>query len=130
MDFTKLDVTTAANAGALMQVTHPSTGDDLEGTTITLLGQDSDVYQKEIKKRAEQSLNNRSGRNKKVDLDEAKLKGAELLARLTTGWTGIAEGKAGVDCTFENCVKMYLKYSWLREQVEAFIGDRGHFIKS
>ena len=130
MDFTKLDVTTAANAGAVMQVTHPSTGDDLEGTTITLLGQDSDIYQKEIKKRAEQSLNGRGGRNKKVDLDDAKLKGAELLARLTTGWTGIAEGKTDVECNFENCVKMYLKYPWLREQVEAFIVERGNFMRS
>ena len=129
MDFTKLDVTTSANAGAVMQVTHPSTGDELEGTTITLLGQDSDIYQKEIKKRAEQSLNNRNGRNKKVDLDEAKIKGAELLARLTTAWTGIAEGKTELECNFDNCVKMYLKYPWLREQVEAFITDRGNFIK-
>ena len=129
MDFTKLDVTTAANAGAVMQVTHPSTGDDLEGTTITLLGQDSDIYQKEIKKRAEQSLNGRGGRNKKVDLDDAKLKGAELLARLTTGWTGIAEGKTDIECSFENCVKIYLKYAWLREQVEQFITDRSHFLK-
>lgn len=130
MDFTKLDVTSAANQGAVMQVTHPATGDDLEGTTVTLLGSDSDLYRKEMKKRAEQSLNQKSSRNKKVDLDEAQRKGAELLAKLTTGWTGIFEGKTEIECKFDNCVKMYLKYPWLREQVETFISDRGNFMKS
>lgn len=129
MDFKTLDVTAAANAGALLQITHPATGEDLEGTTITLLGQDSDTYRKEVKRRAEQSLNGK-GRNKKIDLDEAQRKGAETLAKLTTGWTGFEEGKKEVECTFENAVRMYLEYPWLREQVEAFISDRANFIKS
>lgn len=130
MDLLKLDVINAANSGAVMQLTHPATEEDLEGSTITLLGQDSDIYQKEIKKRAEQSINNRNGRNKKVDLDEAKLKGAELLARLTTAWTGFSEGKTELECNFDNCVKIYLKYPWIREQVESFISTRANFMRA
>jgi len=127
MDFKKFDIAKDSNNGAEMQVIHPGTGSEIEGCTIRLMGSDSDVYRKEIKKRAEKSLNSKS-RNKKIDLDEAELKGAQLLARLTVSWKGIDEGKTAIECTFENAVKLYLEHRWLREQVEEFIGERANFM--
>lgn len=129
MDLKKLDTVSAANAGAVMQVTHPGTGDDIKGMTITLMGMDSDVYRKEIKKRAEKSLNSRNKREK-VDLDEAEKKGAELLAKLTLSWTGFEEGKDKLECTPANAQRIFLEYRWLRDQAEQFISERANFLKA
>jgi len=129
MDLKKLDTVSASNKGAEMQVSHPATGYDIEGMTIKLQGTDSETYRKEIKRRAEQSMGN--GRKKqKVDLDDAERKGAELLAKLTLGWKGFEEGKEKLECTFENCVRIYLEYRWLRDQAEQFISDRANFLKA
>lgn len=129
MDLRKLDTVKAANQGATLEITHPGTGDVLDGMTITLLGSDSDIYRKEVRKRTEQNLNNRK-KQSKVDLEEAEIRGCELLAKLTKSWTGIEEGKQEVECTFDNAVRIYREYRWIREQCEAFIADRANFINT
>jgi len=134
MDLLKLDVVKQANSGALLELVHPSTGDlltDEKGKNpktffLRLLGSDSDTYRNAIKRRFEQT---QGKKKQKVDLDEAQRKGAELLARCTTECYLIEDGKA-VECTHSEMMRLYLKYPWLREQAEEFIGDRSNLMMS
>ena len=52
---------------------------------------------------------------------------AKLLAVATTGWRGIAVDGAPLECTNENAASIYLRFRWLRDQVDAFISNRANF---
>lgn len=128
MDLNKLDVVKLANEGTVLELLHPTTGDvltDEKGDKpkvffLRLLGSDSDTYRNTIKRRFERNQNKK---NQKLDLDDAQLKAAELLAKCTTDCYMIEDGKP-VDCTKENMVRLYLKLPWLREQAEQHMSDR------
>lgn len=140
MDLNKLNVVEQANEGTVLELLNPFNGEVLtdEGEKcadnkniktfyLRLLGSDSDTYRDTIKRRFERSQNKK---NQKLDLDEARLKGAELLAKCTTECYMIEDGKP-INLTKQGeMVRLYLKYPWLREQAEEFIGDRGNLMKS
>lgn len=140
MDLSNLDVVDLANKGSVLELLHPATGEVLtdEGEKIgekknikpfylRLLGSDSDVYRNAIKRRYE--ANSGKNKNKKIDLDQAQLKAAELLAKCTTECYMI-EGEKLVECTRSEMTRLYLKYPWLREQAEDFMGDRSVLMES
>ena len=157
MDLSNLDVVKLANAGTVLELLHPATGEVLADKTeeyeksidkinsndgltdeqkekkiesiekpkpfyLRLLGSDSDTYRNTIKRRFERNQNKKN-QSQKLDLDDAQLKAAELLAKCTTGCYMIEDGKP-VDCTKENMVRLYLKLPWLREQAEQHMADR------
>lgn len=134
----KLDVKKSANSGAMLTLLHPVTGEELtdegEGVSdskkprplyLRLLGSDSDTYRNAIKRRYEK---NRNKMNKRIDLDDAERKAAELLAQCTTDSYLIEKG-AIVEHSFSNLVNIYLTYPWIREQAETFIGERANFLE-
>lgn len=118
--------------GETMELLHPVTREvitDEKGKapkpfTINLIGADSNEYRALVKK-AYRSDNNK----KKVDFDDLERKNIESLARATKGCFLILDKKE-VECTFENMVKVYTEFMWIREQVSEFIHDRANFIKS
>ena len=133
MDLSKLDLTEHANSGAIMDVMHPITGEQLldqngNAVTITLLGADSTKMRQEMSDRAKKQL---ASKNKPINsIDEAEKLSAELLATITIGWSGMFENGEPVECTKENAVRIYTKYAWLRQQVDAFTTDRANFYKA
>lgn len=133
------NVVEKANKGTVLDLLDPFTGEVMtdEGEKIgdkknikplylRLLGSDSDVYRNAIKRRFERSQNKKK---QKLDLDDAQLKGAELLAKCTTECYLIEDDKA-VECTQSEMIRLYLKYPWLREQAEEFMGERSNFMTS
>lgn len=133
MDLNQLDVTELANKGTVLELLNPFNGDPLtdEGEKIAdknnikpffvrMLGSDSDVYRNSIKRRFERSQGKKS---QKIDIDDAQIKAAELLAKCTIDCYMIENGKS-VECTKENMVRLYLKLPWLREQAEDHMADR------
>lgn len=135
MDIANLDVVKFANEGNILELTHPITGEVLtdEGEKIAdkknvkkyylkMLGSDSDVYRNTLKRRFE---TNQSNKRKKIDLDVAQRKAAELLAKCTVECYFIENG-AIVECTKEEMIRVYLKYPWIREQAEEFMSDRSN----
>lgn len=128
MDLNKLDVVKMANEGTVLELLHPATGEvltDEKGKTpkpffVRLLGSDSDVYRNSIKRRFERNQNKK---NQKLDLDDAQIKAAELLAKCTTGCFMVEDGKEVV-CNRSEMTRLYLKYPWMREQAEEFMADR------
>ena len=93
---------------------------------LCLLGTDSDVYRNAIKRRFEK---NQKQKNQKIDLDDAQLKAAQLLAKCTTECYMLENNKS-VECTRDNLTRLYLNLPWLREQAETFMGDRSNLSTS
>lgn len=134
MDLATLNLTPSADAGAQMTVMHPVTDEPLLTTdgdevTIQLVGSDSTVMRDEMKRRATKFLNKKQSR-KRIDVDESIRESAETLAACTTGWFGISENGALVPFTRENVVRIFMKYDWLRQQVDNFVSERGNFFKA
>ena len=139
MDLSKLNVVEKANAGTVLELVNPFDGELLtdEGEKVgdpknikpfylRLLGSDSDIYRNAIKRRFERSQGKKT---KKLDLDDAQLKAAELLAKCTTECYMLEDGKVVV-CTQPEMVRLYMKLPWLREQAEDHIGDRSALMTS
>lgn len=135
-----LNVVEKANEGTVLELMNPFNGEPLtdEGEKIAdkknikplylrLLGSDSDTYRNAIKRRFESSQG--KNKSKKIDLDDAQRKAAELLARCTVDCYLIEDDKA-VECNQSEMVRLYLKYPWLREQAEEQIGDRSALMQS
>ena len=123
-DFTKLDFATKAEAGAVMQVKNPLTGAEL-GATVTVIGTDSKAFRNLAKQRAIAAIN-----RKESDTHDAEADNISMIAKCILGWSGIAEGETEITFSFENAVMMLTKYSWLREQIDRFVGDRANFLPS
>lgn len=115
--------------GETMELLHPVTKEVITGDkgkvfNINLIGADSNEYRALVKKayRSDSS-------KKKVDFDDLERKNIESLARATKACYLVLDKKE-VECTFENMVKVYTEFMWIREQVSEFIHDRANFIKS
>lgn len=139
MGLESLNVVEKANEGSILELLNPFNGEPLtdEGEKVAdkdnvkpfylkLLGADSDVYRSAMNRRLEKNLNKK---NKKVDLEESKIRAAELLAKCTTDCYLIEDGKV-VACDTATMTRLYLKYPWMQEQAEAFIGDRSNLVQS
>lgn len=136
MDLSKLDTTAAAETGAKLEVAHPATGarllqDDNTPVTVTLAGQDSDRFKKADRKISNRRLaTSASGQRLKLTAEGIDSDSLERLVACTISWSGIGWGGGEKECTPENAREAYTKLPWLREQAEAFIGDRANFLKA
>jgi hypothetical protein len=133
MDLATLDIVKSAGEGAVMEVVHPVEGtvlkdDNGQPITITLMGADSEKAKK--RQRAEVNKRLKSGRNNKITAEELEENGVNLLALCTLSWSGIKLDGQLLECTAENAAMLYQRTPWLREQVDAFVGDRGNFLKA
>ena len=133
MDLEELDLGRDSQEGATLHLKHPVTGVLLYHgevpQTITVVGGDSprwrkgqfDVYRRRVKE---------SRRNNGTVPPEALEKEAiELLVNGTIGWTAIILNGEDVPFSREAATRLYTKFSWIREQVDEFIGDRANFLK-
>ncbi|MFN3858110.1 MAG: hypothetical protein ACK4RV_10190 [Caulobacter sp.] len=132
MDLAQIDTTKAANEGAVLELLGPDEAPlvDENGApvTITLLGKDSEVFNRETNARANRVLNQRG--RQKITVEASRAEGVRLLAKCTVAWAGIKVRGEFLDCTYENALKLYTEFAFIREQVDAFIGDRSNFTKA
>jgi hypothetical protein len=106
-------------------------GEAIPGVSITILGVDSDVYQRCIERNQQRQLDQTqiAGR---VKLRAASLNNAaiETLAHCTVAWEGITRAGAEFPCNFDNAVWLYKHVPWIKEQVSAFMGERANFLQT
>ena len=112
-----------------LEVVHPVTRKTLD-LKIVVAGADSARYkaakQRLLDKRVADIQKRGASSQNAEEIDEMSL---VLLVASTVSWTGLDwEGKK-LDCTPENVQMVYQTLPWLREQVDACIGDRARFIK-
>ena len=130
MDLSKLNMTEHADKGAEMQVMHPSTGEPLDGVTITLLGDDSTVQRLRLAELRQKALAKKGNFNKIFDMTEEH--SLNLRISKTIAWKGVLwEGKE-LDCTPENVRKIYSNdgFRWLVDQVDRFTKERSNYLSS
>ncbi len=126
MDFAKYDTSKTSETGAELTVLNPETYEETD-VKIRLAGTDSSVYRNFIKRRAEERMKQGKKKQQSVDLDKSEREGCELLAACTLGWQNVSEKGQEVEFSKEAAIDLYLKYKWLRDQVDSFIGDRANF---
>ena len=127
----------AVDAAARMIIKHPYSGlpiRDADGNEawIELHSSDSEPARK-----AQRAITNGrlAMRNRNaVDAQRLETEGTELLADLTVGWNLLSLDGEKIDVPFSrgNAVELYADrhMAWIREQVDAFVGDRENFSKA
>ena len=137
MDLATIDTVKGANAGFDVKIYHPGTNEDI-GVNIRVLGKDSDEFQRISRaqqKRRMDKLTKGGFRGANIPLESIEQDAIDLLASLTKGWKQEDKSTITLDgeelaCTKENAVAVYERFPWIKEQIDAAIGDRANFIKS
>lgn len=137
LDLSDFDVDEKKIDGVAMTLENPVTNepfvdkDSGEPLTITLVGQDSAEF-----KRKQHEINRRmvaaqAGRGRpKVDLEAMEENSLDLLVACTKGWSHIGLDGKELECVPANVRAVYQRFKWIREQVDAFVGNRAHFLKA
>lgn len=135
VDISGIDVVKAANEGAPIEILHPVTGEPL-GITINILGRDSDEFKRVTTEQSRRRLKamTKSGTFKAdaVPVAEIEKDGVAALVAVTTGWSPaivIQPGEPASLFSKENCVKLYNRHPYIKEQVDAAVNERANFSK-
>jgi hypothetical protein len=126
MDLAQFDTSKTSEKGVELVIINPKTLEESE-VKIRLAGIDSSYYRNQIKLRAEQQLSKGQKKATTIDMDKSELEGCKLLAACTLGWSGIEENGKAIEFTYENAVDLYMRYKFLQQQVDRFVGDRANF---
>lgn len=135
LDLASLDTSKAAEEGSTLEILHPTTGrvlsnGDGRAVTLTLAGMDSQRARKAeraaINRRLKESTRRRGSGVTADDLDADSL---DLLSACTLDWSGFELDGQPMECNLENARALYRRFPWLREQAQAYVDDRGNFLK-
>lgn len=135
VDLADLDVQTPADAGTVVELEHPATGDpilDEAGVpwTITVLGDDAGVVRaldrKHQDRRAEKM---RKGKDWALDAASLDAERTDRLVAATIAWHGITLNGETLDCNAKNVAKIYgdKRFAWVGEQLTRAMVDRTRF---
>lgn len=133
MDLTTLDLASASSEGVKMELYHPITEVSFDPPVyFTVVGIDSDIYQKANRELVNKRLKKNIAKGRirlNVTAEEVEQEQVELTAKCIIGWENVEwEGKP-LPYSYENAKKL-LSVSWVREQVDTWIGDRANFLQT
>jgi hypothetical protein len=131
VDLSSIDTVKGSNDGFDVQIYHPGTNEDL-GITIKVLGKDSDKFIKVSRgqnKKRMAKMTKGGFRATAIPVEEIEQDSLMLLAACTVGWVGVVVDGKALDFNEDNAVMVYERFPWIREQVDAAMGDRANFIK-
>jgi hypothetical protein len=131
VDLSSIDTVKGSNDGFDVQIYHPGTNEDL-GSTIKVLGKDSDKFIKVSRgqnKKRMAKMTKGGFRATAIPVEEIEQDSLMLLAACTVGWVGVVVDGKALDFNEDNAVMVYERFPWIREQVDAAMGDRANFIK-
>ena len=120
MDIANLNTKQASNKGAALTLKHPVTGENLD--TIILAGMESDAFRKAKHEMAQRRIDAQG----KVSVAEVEADAVKLLASCVISWGDLTIN--GVTPT--DSAAVLTEYSWIREQVDAFVSNRANFLQS
>lgn len=129
IDLSALDTKKGAEEGFKLDLRHPKTG-ELLGIWIHVLGADSDAYHELLRefKRGRAEILKRNMRAN-FSSEEAETEALDLLAGMTRAWS---ENMTldGERLVFSSGAarKLYERFRWIREQVDAGVHERGNFL--
>jgi len=123
VDLSQYDTKKSSEEGAWLEIESP-TGEPL-GIHFKILGVDSEVYNKQLRKNQDKMM--KKGM-KNIKSENIEVEGIELLVACTVDWEGIADNGEDLGCTKENVRYVYKNYPWIKDQIDEFIGDRSNFL--
>lgn len=127
MDLSQLNLAELAEQGAWLTVTHPQTDEDTD-LRIRLAGADSRTWQEAERSHTNKRLQQFQRRgNLTMTAEDIEQRGIALLAAATIDWENVVEDGHRIACNVANARQLYRKYTWIREQVDKFVGDRANF---
>jgi hypothetical protein len=140
MDIGTIGMAANANAGVEVEIFHPGTTKNL-GIFITVLGKDSAEFLKlqraQQKRRMDKMAKFGAFKVNAISPEEIEEDAVELLAACTKKWrqVGVKDGcikwkGQELACTMGNAEMVYAEAAWLKEQIDAAIGDRSLFTKA
>ena len=137
MDLSSFEVVSGSNEGSKIVIRHPITGgelsDDNGQVTITVLGEQSDVYQKALKASVNRRLAMQSKRKGNiVTLEEMEADEQSLLVVSVKAWENIVIDGEKLECTPANIRKLFgdKRMKWMKDQVVEATRDDKNFMKS
>lgn len=134
-DLASLDTRAASDEGVLMKVRHPDTDDvllsDGQPILLRLAGQDSKVFRAIDREHTDKRFK-RMGRGGRAELtaDELEIERLERVIACTLGWENVYLDGERLPFSQENAHRLYTQLSWLVEQANRFIGERGNFLRA
>jgi hypothetical protein len=132
MDFAALDTKKGAEAGFEVQLAHPHTAAPLP-LWIMVLGKDASLYQSTARTQNNKRIE-RLARANRVTLTAQELADdtLDLLVTVTVAWRSengaTLDGEPFPKFSPAAVKAFYLRFPWVREQVDAAIHDRGNFL--
>jgi len=118
------EIQNLSEEGVWMEIEDPASGEPLN-MFLKLMGEDSDAFQKQLRKQRDKHLKKRT-KNLKWDAFEAER--IELLVGCTAEWKNITYKDEPVEFTKENLRWLYATYRGIRDQADEFIADRANFM--
>lgn len=130
MDLNTLDLAQSAETAFVFELVHPLTGIGI-GAQISVKGADSDTYREMLNNlmRAQKARVKRDPKYQPSP-EEIEAGGIRLLVAATVGWTGVELDGQTLPFSKENATKLYTRFAWIREQVDATVQDRSNFLQS
>jgi hypothetical protein len=127
MEFNDLLTSEAHEEGAEINIVNPVTGKPTDAY-IKVMGIDSVAFQSSQRKKRNKMI---AMLSEKKALDETYEIDSDIsaLASITIGWRGIEQNGEAMKFTPKACEELYRKSPGLRQQVDAFVGDRRNFTK-
>lgn len=129
-DLSQLDTTKGAAEGFELQLRHPETDAPLP-LWVTVIGADSDEYHAAVMKQQRKRMERLKGhRRMNLSPEELQEEAIELLVGATRSWRGEMklDGKDFPAYTPAAAKQLYKRFKWMREQVDAAMGDRANFL--
>lgn len=133
MDLSKYNVEKMAEQGAWLDLESPEDGtplktDDGKPVRIKLLGTDSKAWREKNRQNQRDRIAQMARRKSRdIDYTVSDEQACEMLSVCTIAWEGIVEEGETVEFSQEAAKDIYMRYIWIREQVDMFIGDRANF---
>lgn len=127
-DLDSLDLASAAEGGATMQLLHPVSAEPI-GITFEVLGSDAPTYRKNIRKLRDMLA--KAGEDDEEEDPERRdlLSSARVAACAVRGWSGVVWQGEPLPYSFDNAVMVFSARPWVAEQVEFFRNRRANFFK-
>lgn len=117
------------NDTATLEITHPATGLDT-GIRIKLYCVNSPHWEKLTQALEEENAKFRKA-GAEIPKEKTKYDNSTFLARMTAGWSGLAENGQELPYSEDNARRVYddWKLKFIRDQVVQFISRQGNFIQ-
>ena len=123
----------ADDEGAILELKHkgiPILKEDGSPVTITVASTESAKWKKARRTLRNKYIKIASPKNIKTTAEEEEEDTAFLLASVTLAWDGIEFDGGPKECTIANARALYLRYDWVKSQVDDFLTDLGNFTRA